>query len=90
MIKRIALGAAGLFFIAALGLELSAATAYANKVDCAKVMAEVSAGKKAKEIAKDQNISKSSVYSCKSKAKAAATKASPAASPVAAASPTSH
>jgi len=89
MIKRIALGAAGLFFVTALGLELSAATAYANKVDCGKVMAEISAGKKGTEVAKDLSISPTSVYKCKKKAKAAA-KASPAASPVAAASPVGH
>ena len=89
MIKRIAIGAAGLFFIAALGLELSEATAYANKVDCGKVMAEINAGKKGTEVAKDLSISPTSVYKCKKKAKAAA-KASPAASPVAAASPVGH
>ena len=83
---------AGLLLIAVGGLVVSAPSAFANKVDCGKVMSEVGAGKKAKEIAKDLNISKSSVYSCKSKAKAAASgaKASPAASPVAAASPASH
>ena len=92
MIKRIALGVAGLFFVAALGLELRAATAYANKVDCGKVMAEVSAGKKGTEVAKDLSISPSSVYKCKKKASAgkSGAKTSPAASPVAAASPASH
>jgi hypothetical protein len=90
MIKRIALGTLGLFFIAAVGLELSAATAYANKVDCGKVMAEINAGKKGTEVAKDLSISPTSVYKCKKKAKAAAAKASPAASPAAAASPASH
>jgi hypothetical protein len=100
MIKRIALGVTGLFFVGVLGLELSAATAYANKVDCGKVMAEVSAGKKTKEIAKDLSISTSSVYRCKKKASGgtstakAGSKASPAASsaasPAAVTSPASH
>jgi len=53
------------------------------------VMAEISAGKKGTEVAKDLSISPTSVYKCKKKAKAAA-KASPAASPVAAASPVGH
>jgi hypothetical protein len=96
MIKRIALGVAGLFFVATLGLELSAATAYASKVDCGKVMAEDSAGKKTKEIAKELSISTSSVYRCKKKAAGdkSSSKASPAASsaasPAAVASPASH
>ena len=78
----------GFFLIAIGSLVVNAPSAFANKVDCVKVMSEVGAGKKAKDIAKDLNISKSSVYSCKSKAKAAGsgTKASPAA----AASPASH
>jgi transposase len=47
-------------------------SAYANKVDCGKVMSEVAAGKKAKDIASDLKISTSSVYRCKKKAKSAA------------------
>jgi hypothetical protein len=85
-LKKIRLGITGLALIAFLGVELGAGQAYANKVDCDKVMAEVGAGKKASDIAKDLSISTSSVYRCKKKAKAAA---SPAAgtSPMAAASP---
>ena len=56
MFKKIVLGAAGLLFIASAGLEFSATRAYAKKVDCAKVMEEVGAGKKAREIAKDLGI----------------------------------
>lgn len=89
--KKIALGAAGLMLVASMGLEFSATRAYANKVDCDKVMAEVGAGKKGAEIAKDLNISTSSVYRCKKKAKAGASSASassssaaPASSPAAA------
>ena len=81
MFKKIVLGAAGLLFIASAGLEFGATRAYAKKVDCAKVMEEVGAGKKAREIAKDLGISTSSVYRCKKKAKAAASPAGAAASP---------
>ena len=73
--KKIALGAAGLMLVVSMGLEFSATRAYANKVDCDKVMAEVGAGKKGAEIAKDLNISTSSVYRCKKKAKAGASSA---------------
>ncbi len=72
MLKKITLTAASLLFIGMVGLEFSATQAYANKVDCGKVMSEVAAGKKAKEIAKDLSISSSSVYRCKKKAKAGA------------------
>lgn len=82
MLKKIALGAAGLFFLMA-GLEVGATRAYANKVDCGKVMSEVAAGKKAKEIAKDLSISPSSVYRCKKKAKAGTSPAAAEASPAA-------
>lgn len=84
--KKILLGVTGLALVAFLGVELAVAPAYANKVDCDKVMAEVGAGKKASDVAKDLSISTSSVYRCKKKAKAGA---SPAAgtSPMAAASP---
>jgi len=69
-----------------------------KKVDCAAVMTELQAGKKVAEVAKDMKISKSSVYTCRKKAKAAAMAspgamaspaemASPAASPGAMASP---
>jgi hypothetical protein len=88
LIKRIALGAVAVFFVAGIGLELGAATAYANKVDCAKVMSEVGAGKKTKDIAKELSISTSSVYRCKSKAKAK--NAGAKTSPTATASPPSH
>jgi transposase len=54
-------------FAALIGVEFAPANAYANKVDCSKVMSEVSAGKKAKDIASDLKISTSSVYRCKKK-----------------------
>ena len=87
MIKQIVLGAAALTFVLAIGL--GAGTARANKVDCAKVMSEVGAGKKTKDIAKEMSISTSSVYRCKSKAKSANAKGA-AASPAATASPSGH
>jgi hypothetical protein len=75
--RKIASGFCCLIVIAMLGVDLGVPKAYANKVDCAKVMAEVTAGKKTSEIAKDLSISTSSVYRCKKKARA---KASPMAS----------
>jgi hypothetical protein len=85
VIKRIVLGAAAMTFVLTIGVGVG--TANANKVDCTKVMSEVGAGKKTKDIAKDMSISTSSVYRCKSKAKSAKAKPSTAASPAAAASP---
>lgn len=63
--------------------QFFAQPAHANKVDCTKVMSEVSAGKKTGEIAKDLNISTSSVYRCKKKmlGSKATAKNSPVASP---------
>jgi hypothetical protein len=91
MIRRIALAAVMLGFIGAVALELNVGPAYANKVDCGKVMSEVTAGKKTSEIAKDLSISSSSVYRCKKKAGGGkSAKASPAASPAATSSPASH
>jgi len=94
VLKKIALGATGLLFVVSMALEFCATRAYAAKVDCDKVMAEVNAGKKGTEVAKDLGISPSSVYRCKKKAKAggasAAASSSPAAaSPAAGASPAS-
>jgi tmRNA-binding protein len=81
MIRRgIALPVALALFTSA-GLSLVPVRAYANKVDCGKVMSEVAAGKKTKDIASDLKISTSSVYRCKKKAGKAKTMASPAASP---------
>lgn len=90
MIRKLGLGLAGLMLAAALGIELAPANAYANKVDCAKVMTEANAGKKPAAIAKDLGISTSSVYRCKKKMKAAGSKMTSmksAASPAAAGSP---
>lgn len=58
---------------AVLGITLSVPFAHAakHKVDCDAVMQELNSGKKAKEVAKDQNISVSSVRRCKAKAKKA-------------------
>jgi hypothetical protein len=91
VLKKIAWGTAGLLLVASMALELSVTRAYAAKVDCDKVMAEVNAGKKGTEVAKDLGISSSSVYRCKKKAraKAAAGSATPSSSPAAGASPAS-
>jgi hypothetical protein len=74
VIRKLGLGLAGLMLAAAIGVEIAPANAYAAKVDCAKVMAELNAGKKAKVVAKDLGISTSSVYRCKKKGKLAAKK----------------
>jgi transposase len=71
MIRGTTLWLAVWALIAVLGASSAPPDAYANKVDCSKVMAEVAAGKKAKEIAGDLKISTSSVYRCKKKAAAA-------------------
>jgi hypothetical protein len=74
VIRKLGLGLAGLMLAAALGIEFMPAKAYAARVDCTKVMAEVNAGKKPKVIAKSLGISTSSVYRCKRKARLAAKK----------------
>jgi hypothetical protein len=90
VIRKLTLGMAGFFFAVVVGFETASVNAYAAKIDCAKVMSELSAGKKAKEVAKDLTISTSSVYRCKKKAEAAGTKmaagksVAPAGSPAAA------
>ena len=90
VIRKLGMGLAGLMLAAALGVEMAPANAYAAKVDCTKVMAELDAGKKPKVVAKDLGISTSSVYRCRKKGKMTAKKetgmkgpmmASPAASP---------
>jgi hypothetical protein len=82
MIRRSIFLLSSLALIATVSLSVASPSAYANKVDCGKVMSEVAAGKKTKDIASDLKISTSSVYRCKKKtggtAKAGAT---PAASP---------
>jgi len=68
----------------AIGIAMSGPPAYAagrTKVDCDAVMSELNSGKKAKEVASDLKISKSSVYKCKKKAATSA--ASSAATPAA-------
>jgi len=72
---------ASLALIVTAGLSLNSSAAYANKVDCGKVMSEVAAGKKAKGIASDLKISTSSVYRCKKKAAKPKTTMTPAATP---------
>ena len=75
MIRKLALGIAGLSLVGAFGVGFNPTSAWATagkKVDCDKVMSEVGAGKKTKDIAADLKISTSSVYRCKKKAAVAA------------------
>jgi hypothetical protein len=82
MIRRSIFLLSSLALIATVNLGLASPSAYANKVDCGKVMSEVAAGKKTKDIASDLKISTSSVYRCKKKTGSTAKPATtPAASP---------
>jgi hypothetical protein len=72
LIKKFALAAASAMLVTTVAFAVNSRPAYAAKVDCDAVMNEVAAGKHAKEIAKDLNISTSSVYRCKRHAKEAA------------------
>jgi FixJ family two-component response regulator len=70
--KKVVLAAASSMLAATLVFAAAAQPAYATtKVDCDAVMNEVNSGKHAKDIAKDLNISTSSVYRCKKHAKEA-------------------
>jgi hypothetical protein len=73
VMKKFAITAASAMLGATLLFTGSIAPAYATtKVDCDAVMNEINSGKHAKEVAKDLNISTSSVYRCKKHAKEAA------------------
>jgi hypothetical protein len=90
--KKTSVLVASLAVATALSLQFGVSKAYATshkKVDCAAVMTELQSSKKVAEVAKDMKISKSSVYSCSKKAKAAAM-ASPAAMARPAAAPAAH
>jgi hypothetical protein len=84
MIRRSIFLLSSIAFAATLSLSVGAPSAYANKVDCGKVMSEVAAGKKTKDIASDLKISTSSVYRCKKKA---GSMAKPGTTPVASPTP---
>jgi uncharacterized protein (DUF433 family) len=71
LIKKFALAAASAMLVTTVAFAARPAFA-STKVDCDAVMSEVTAGKHAKDIAKDLNISTSSVYRCKKHAKEAA------------------
>jgi len=87
VIKKFVAVASGLALATVLSFALTVPKTYAaGKVDCDKVMEELSAGKKPKEVAKDLGISRSAVYHCKKKA-ALAAKPAPAAAPAAPAAP---
>jgi hypothetical protein len=76
-VRKIVPGIAGVVFVVTLGVGLKPVVAQAAKVDCTKVMSELSSGKKARAVAEELKISTSSVYRCRSKARAAAPMASP-------------
>ncbi len=69
---------ASLLVAVTVGLAMGTPAALAarwHKVDCTKVMSELNAGKKPKDVAKDLKISRSSVYRCRRKERKAAKKA---------------
>jgi len=76
VVRKIIPGIVGVAFAVTLGIGLGPVIAQAAKVDCSKVMSELSSGKKAADVAEDLKISTSSVYRCRRKARAAA-KSSP-------------
>jgi len=80
MIRKTVSPLAIIALFAAMNLALTPRSACAAKVDCIKVMSEVAAGKKTRDIALDLKISTSSVYRCKKKA-ATASKTRPGMTP---------
>jgi hypothetical protein len=65
-------GVAGIAVLVLVGFGFRPGDATAaNKVDCTKVMSELSGGKKPKAVAQDMKISTSSVYRCRKRAHAA-------------------
>ncbi len=73
LMRKFAIATASAVLGVALSLSMAVPVVHAaDKVDCDAVMQELGQGKKAKEVAKDLNISTSSVYRCKRHAKAAA------------------
>jgi hypothetical protein len=87
VIKKFVAVASTLTLATVLSFGVMVPKANAAKVDCAKVMEELGAGKKPAEVAKDLSISKGSVYRCKKKAAKAAKAAEAPAAPAAAAAP---
>jgi hypothetical protein len=75
MIRKLFLISASMLLAAMVGFEAGSPRAWATakRIDCGKVMSEVQAGKKTKDIATDLKISTSSVYRCKKKDAAAKT-----------------
>ncbi len=97
MTRKLGLVVAGFAILALIAAAVAPGSAWATagkRVDCDKVMSELHAGKKAKEIAKDLSISTSSVYRCKrraaAKAKGETSKTSTKAKPAAMATPAAH
>ncbi len=89
MRKKLAAVATTLALATVMTFALAVPTAHAagKKVDCAKVMEELNAGKKPKEVAKDLGISRSSVYKCRKAAAGAAKEAPAATAPAASPAP---
>jgi hypothetical protein len=82
-VRKIIPGVASVAAVLALSVCTKPVTAWAAKVDCTKVMSELNSGKKVADVADDLQISTSSVYRCRRRAKKATAKAK--ASPTAAA-----
>lgn len=74
--RRVAPSIAALVIATMFCAVFPTAKVWAHKVDCAKVMTELRTGKKPKVVASDLGISRSSVYRCRRKARAAAKSAS--------------
>jgi transposase-like protein len=87
---------AAVLFVVAVGLVLGSANASAatKRIDCNQVMSKLQGGKKVKDVAKDMNISTSSVYRCRKLSKTstgkAVSSATTSSSPTSAPSPASR
>ena len=96
MSKKLLPAMAVFLFAITVGFVLGSANAYAatKKIDCNQVMSKLQSGKKVKDVAKDMNISTSSVYRCRKLSKAstgkAVSSATTSSSPTSAPSPASR
>lgn len=89
MTKKLAAVASTLALATVMTFALAAPDAHAagKKVDCAKVMEELNAGKKQREVAKDLGTTVYQVRKCKKAAAGAAKEAPAAAAPAASPAP---
>ena len=96
VIRRLLPVMAAVLIVVAVGFALGSANAYAatKRIDCNQVMSKLQSGKKVKDVAKDMNISTSSVYRCRKMSKAstgkAVSSATTSSSPTSAPSPASR